>query len=86
MSAHTVKRIALPAGWEDIALVECGHPGEGWLSGREFAAMVGVKYDRGRKLLLERDDMDKCTRRIDGHNTTFFRPKKLAGKAAKKGR
>lgn len=71
---HTVKKIALPKGWERFTPIAAGHPGEGWLSVREFATAMNLSENRAYGVLASDKRMQKCTRLVGGHNVNFYRP------------
>ena len=77
-----VKHIPLPKGWEAYKVAETEHPGEGWLTAKEFSAITKLSPARAYSLLSQDVNMQKCTRLIRGHLVAFYRPKG----AAKKGK
>ena len=82
----SVKHIPLPKGWEEFEMTVDSHPGEGWLTSRQFRDMMekaGKKIsESGALRRLRASDMEKTFGRLNGRVVPFYRPKK----AAKKGK
>lgn len=70
---HTVKRVALPKGWEGFMERGVGHPGEGWLGIEEIIASSGMQRTACvRRLTALRYEV--VERLYLGRVTKFYRP------------